>query len=227
VSHSYWHRGKGATLVWSGWCNEQERRNRQDKPERHPSDESRGRLLGLQVVELVDELLELGHGVVALVGAESLIDGEGHGLDCGAHLAVGVLIGLGGGLVRIDEHGAQFLGDALGRAGLMEDGQKFLLPLFSVRDPDLLGIGEREAPFADLCLLVFGQGPQPVFQPVDGGMRPLLEPLWRGGLHEGVALSWSFCKASSRVRTCEGSTEARKTPPSATSRSKRSARSRS
>jgi hypothetical protein len=127
------------------------------------SDERRGRLLDVQVVKLVNEPLELSHGMVALVDAESLIDGEGHGLDRGAHLAVGVLIGLGGGLVRIDEHGAQFPGDALGRAGLMEEGQKFLLPLFSVRDPDLLGIGEREAPFADLCLLVFGQGPQPVF----------------------------------------------------------------
>ena len=81
--------------------NQIDQRNQMDK-----SDVSRGRLLGLQVVELLDELLELGHGVVALVGAESLIDGEGHDLDCGAHLAVGVLIGLGGGLVRIDEHGA-------------------------------------------------------------------------------------------------------------------------
>ena len=146
------------------------------------SDESRGRLLGLQVVELVDELLELGHGVVALVGAESLIDGESHGLDCGAHLAVGVLIGLGGGLVRIDEHGTQFPGDALGRTGLMEEGQKFLLALFSVRDPNLLGIGEREAPFSDLCLLIFRQRPQPIFQPIDNGLGPLLKPLRRGSL---------------------------------------------
>lgn len=46
----------------------------------------------MQVVELVNEPLELGHGVVALVGGESLIDGEGHGLDCGAHLADGLLI---------------------------------------------------------------------------------------------------------------------------------------
>ena len=84
----------------------------------------------------------------------------------------------------IDEYGAQFPGDTLGRAGLMEEGEQFLLALLPVGDPDLWGIGEREAPFADLCLLVFGQGPQPVFQPVDGGMGPLLEPLRRGGLHE-------------------------------------------
>ena len=70
------------------------------------NDERQGTLLGLQVVELIDEPLELGHGVVALVGGDSLIDGEGHGLDCGAHLADGVLIGLGGGVVLIDEHGA-------------------------------------------------------------------------------------------------------------------------
>lgn len=47
-----------------------------------------------------------------------------------------------------------------------------------------MAIGEREAPCADLCFLIFGEGPQPVFQPVDGGSRPLREPLWRGGLHE-------------------------------------------
>ena len=135
-------------------------------------------------MELINEPLELGHGVVALVGGESLIDGEGHGLDCGAHLADGVLIVLRGVLVQIDEHGAQFPGDALGRAWLMEEGEQFLLELLSVGEPDLLGIGEREAPFSDVCRLVFRQGPQPVFQPADGGMGPLLEPLLRGGLHE-------------------------------------------
>ena len=57
-------------------------------------------------MELVDEPLELGHGVVALVGGEVLVDGEGHGFDGGAHLADGVLIGLGSSLVLIDEHGA-------------------------------------------------------------------------------------------------------------------------
>ena len=114
------------------------------------SDERWGRLLGLQVVELLDEPLELGHGVVALVGGKSLIDGEGHGLDCGAHLADGVLIVLRGVLVQIDEHGAQFPGDALGRAWLMEEGEQFLLELLSVGEPDLLGIGEREAPFSDV-----------------------------------------------------------------------------
>ncbi|TKS61887.1 MAG: hypothetical protein EWM72_00012 [Nitrospira sp.] len=57
-------------------------------------------------MELVDEPLELGHGVVALVGGEALVDGEGHGFDGGAHLADGVLIGLGSSLVLIDEHGA-------------------------------------------------------------------------------------------------------------------------
>ncbi len=70
------------------------------------SDESRGRLLHLQVVELIDEALDLGHGVVALVGRDLLIDGEGHGFDRGAHLADGVLIGLGSGVVLIDKHGA-------------------------------------------------------------------------------------------------------------------------
>ena len=45
------------------------------------SDERRGRLLGLQVVELIDEPLELGHGMVALVEGELLINGEGHGPD--------------------------------------------------------------------------------------------------------------------------------------------------
>ena len=109
----------------------------------------------------------------------------------------------------------------------MEEGQQFLLSLLSVRDPDLLGIGEREAPFADLCLLVFGQGPQPVFQPVDGGMGPLLEPLRRGGLHEARGFVVVFLQGFFKVRTWRESTEASKTPPSATSRSKRSARSRS
>ena len=70
------------------------------------SDESRRRLFHLQVVELIDEALELGHGVVALVGGDLLIDGESHGFDGGAHLANCVLIGLGSGVVLIDEHGA-------------------------------------------------------------------------------------------------------------------------
>ena len=34
------------------------------------NDERQGMLLGLQVVELIDEALELGHGVVALVSGE-------------------------------------------------------------------------------------------------------------------------------------------------------------
>ncbi len=71
-----------------------------DKPER------RGRLLGLQAVELIDEPLELGYGMVALVEGESLIDSKGHGPDCDAHLADGVSIALGSGVVLIDEHGA-------------------------------------------------------------------------------------------------------------------------
>ena len=70
------------------------------------SDESRGRLFRLQVVELIDEPLELGYGVAALVDGDLLIDGEGHGFDGGAHLANCVLIGLGSGVVLIDEHGA-------------------------------------------------------------------------------------------------------------------------
>ena len=138
----------------------------------------------MQVVELVNEPLELGDGVVALVGGGSLIDGESHGLDCGAHLADGVLIRRGGGLVLKDEHGAQFLGDALRRAWLMEEDQQFLLTLLSVCEPDMLGIGEREAPCPDLCRLVFGEGPQPVFQPIDRVLRAPLEPLLLWRLHE-------------------------------------------
>lgn len=89
----------------------------------------RGLLLDAQVMKLVNEPLELGHGVVALVGGDSLIDGEGHGLDGGAHLPERVLIGLGDDLVLIDEHGAKFPGNALGRAWLMEKRQQFLLAL--------------------------------------------------------------------------------------------------
>ena len=161
-----------------------------DKPNRKDTRATRGmgstgRLFGLQVVELLDEPLELGHGVVALVGSDLLIDGEGHGFDGGAHLVNGVLIGLRGGWVRIeDEQGTQFMGDAFGRAWLTEESQKFLLALLLVCGQELLGIGERKAPFSDLDLLVFGQGPKPVFQPVDGGVRPLFEPLRRRGLHE-------------------------------------------
>lgn len=70
------------------------------------SDENRGRLFRLYVVELIDEPLELGHGVVALVGGDLLVDGEGHGFCGGTHLVDGVLIGLGSAVVLIDEHGA-------------------------------------------------------------------------------------------------------------------------
>ncbi len=70
------------------------------------NDERQGALLDLQVVELIDEALELGHGVAALVGGDLLIDGENHSFDGSAHLADGVLIGLGSGVVLIDEHGA-------------------------------------------------------------------------------------------------------------------------
>ena len=58
-------------------------------------------------MELVNEPLELGHGVAALVGGDLLIDGEGHGFDGGAHLVNGVLIGLGGCRVRIDDSKAR------------------------------------------------------------------------------------------------------------------------
>ena len=75
-------------------------------------------------------------------------------------------------------------GDSLGCARLTEEDEQFLLELLSVGEPDLLCVGKREAPFSDLCLLVIRQRPQPVFQPVDGGLGPLLEPLRRGGLHE-------------------------------------------
>ena len=153
-------------------------------------------LFGLEVVELVDQTLKLGEGVAALLGSDALIDREGHSLDGGAHLADGILKGWGGAPVRFDEYGAQFSGDTLGGAGLMEEGQQFLLALLLVCEPDLWGIGEREAPFADLRLLVFGQGPQPVFEPIDGGFGPLPEPLWRRGLYEAgsfvVILSQGF-----------------------------------
>ena len=150
-----------------------------------PSDESRERLFPLQPVQLVDEPLELGYGVAALVGGDLLIDGEDHGFDGGAHLVNGLLIGRGACLVGIhDQYGTQFTGDAFGRARLAEEGQQFLLPLLLVRGPELLVVGEREAPLADLGLLVFGQRPKPIVEPVDDGVRPLLEPLRRGGLHE-------------------------------------------
>ena len=135
-------------------------------------------------MELIDEALELGHGVVALVGGDLLIDGESHGFDGGAHLADGVSIVRRGVLVQRDEHGAQLPGDALGRAGLMEEVQEFLLSLLLVRDPGLLGVGKREAPFANPGLLVFGQRPQPIFEPAEGGIGPFLEPLRLGVLHK-------------------------------------------
>ena len=68
----------------------------------------------------------------------------------------------------------------------MEEGQEFLLSLLLIRDPGLLGVGKRETPFADLGLLVFGQRSQPVFEPAEGGMGPLLEPLRRGSLHKAL-----------------------------------------
>ena len=84
-------------------------------------------------MQLVDEPLELGHGVAALVGGDLLIDGEGHGFDGGAHLANGVLIGWGACLVGIhDQQGAQFTGDVFGRARVAEEGQKFLLALLLI-----------------------------------------------------------------------------------------------
>lgn len=143
-------------------------------------------------MKLIDEALELSHGVVALVGGESLIDGEGHGLDCGAHLADCVLIVLRGVLVQRDEHGAQLPGNALGCARLMEEDEQFLLELLSVGERDLLHIGEREAPFSDLYLLIFRQRPQPIFQPIDRGLSPLLEPLRRGDLCEAYGFAVVF-----------------------------------
>ena len=67
-------------------------RNKRDKPNEPDQPD---KLLCLQIVELVDEPLELGHGVAALVDGDLLIDGEGHGFDGGAHLVNGVLIGRG------------------------------------------------------------------------------------------------------------------------------------
>ena len=148
------------------------------------SDESREKLFPLQVVELVDEPLEFGHCVAALVDGDLLVDGDGHGFDGGAHLVNGVLIGRGACLVGIhDQQGTQFTGDAFRRARLAEEGQQFLLALLLVRGPELLVVGEREAQLANLGLLVFGQGPKPIVEPVDDVVGPLLEPLRCGGLH--------------------------------------------
>ncbi len=123
--------------------------------------------------------------MAALVGGDLLIDGEGHGFDGGARLANGVLIGWGACLLGIDgQQGTQFTGDDFGRARLAEEGQQFLLALLLIRGPELLVVGEREAPLADLSLLGFGQRPQPFVEPVDDGVRPLLEPLRRRGLHK-------------------------------------------
>jgi len=141
-------------------------------------------------MQLIDEPLELGHGVAALVGGDLLIDGDGHGFDGGAHLVNGLLIGRGACLVGMhDEQGTQFTSDVFGCAGLAEEGQQFLLALLLVCGPELLVVGEREAPLADLGLLVFGQGPKPIAEPVDDGVRPFLEPLRRGGLHKPRGLS--------------------------------------
>ena len=64
------------------------------------------KLSGMQLVELVDESLELGRCVAALVGGDLLIDGDGHGCDGGAHLVNSVLIGRRACLVGIhDQHG--------------------------------------------------------------------------------------------------------------------------
>lgn len=66
----------------------------------------------------------------------------------------------------------------------MKECQEFLLSLLLVRDLGLLAVGKREAPFANLSLLVFGQRSQPVFEPVESGLGTLLEPLRRGVLHK-------------------------------------------
>ena len=77
----------------------------------------------MQAVELIDEPLELGYGMVTLVEGESLIDSKGHGPDCDAHLADGVSIVRRGVLVQRDEHGAQLTGNALRCARLMEENE--------------------------------------------------------------------------------------------------------
>ena len=122
-------------------------------------------------MELVDEPLELGDGVVALVGSDLLVDGEGHGFDSGAHLVNGVLIGLGGCIVRIeDEQGTQFTGDAFGRVWLTEECQKFLLALFVGMWPRTVGYRGAQGSIRGSGPLGLRQGPKPVFQPVDGGV---------------------------------------------------------
>ena len=68
----------------------------------------------MEVVYLVDEALEFGDGVAALVGSHTLVDGQDHSLGILAHVADGVLIGLRSGLIVVHEHGAEFSGDLLG-----------------------------------------------------------------------------------------------------------------
>ena len=117
---------------------------------------SPGWLPRLEVMHLVDETLEFGDGVAALVGSHALVDGQGHGFSILAHVADRALIGLGSGLIVVHEHGAEFSGDLLGSPGLMEEGQELLPALLLVGDPYRLHVGEREAPLADLRLLFFG-----------------------------------------------------------------------
>ena len=86
-------------FVWSIWLGF--RPGQRDKPNRPDQPDRPDKLFPLQIAELVDESLELGYGVAALVGGDLLIDGEGHGFDGGAHLVNGVLIGRGACLVGI------------------------------------------------------------------------------------------------------------------------------
>ena len=142
------------------------------------------RLPCLKVVDLVDEMLEFRDGVAALVGSHALIDGQGHDLGILAHLSNRILIRLRGGLIVVHEHGAKFSGDLLGSPRLMEEGHELLPALLLIGDPHRFHIRECKAPLADLCLLLFGQPPQPVFRQLQGGLSSFFEPLRRGNLDE-------------------------------------------
>ena len=132
------------------------------------------RLPCLEIVDLVDELLEFSDGVAALLGTDLLINGQCHGLGILAHLADHVLIRLGSGLIVVYEHGAELLGYPLGCPGLMEKSHELLAALLPVGNPGRFHIGEREAPFPDLCLLFLGQPSQPVLHKIQSSLSPLL-----------------------------------------------------
>lgn len=144
----------------------------------------RWKLPGLEVVHLVDEPLKFSDDVAALLRSHVLINGQGHGLGIFTHVADRILVGLGRGLILVDEHGSEFSGDLLGSPRLMEERHELLPALLLVGDPHRFHIRECKAPFADLRLLFFGQGPQPVFQPIEGRLGPLIQALRCRNLYE-------------------------------------------